>query len=306
MRFTVTYPLITHPVNPEFLSPDALRRFCQTAESAGFDAIGFTDHPAPSHRWLEAGGHDALDPFVALAFCAGVTERLRLIPNILVLPYRNPFLVAKAVASLDLLSGGRFTLAVAAGYQRREFQALGVDFDDRNERFDEALQVLRRAFTEDDIHVAGTDFEATGITADPKPATPPPLWVGGNSRRARRRVARFADGWSPFPASRVLANTAKTKPLETVAELAVLLEELWRFVEDEGRDPGDIDVVFGTSRGGDPSSEHFDADERLAGLEDLAALGVTWSSVGVPYDSLTRALEVLEKFGESVIVPTRR
>src|SRR3954471_10539941 len=132
MKHWVTYPLIAHPYDPAFVTKDALTRFAQTAEAAGFDGIGFTDHPAPSHRWLQAGGHDALDPFTALAFIAAVTERIRLIPNIVVLPYRNPFLVAKSIATIDALSGGRFTLAVAAGYQRSEYAALGVDFENRN------------------------------------------------------------------------------------------------------------------------------------------------------------------------------
>ena len=106
MNFWVTYPLVAHPYNPEFLTKSGLTRFSVAAEAAGFSGIGFTDHPAPSERWLAAGGHDALDPLTALAFCAAVTDRLRLIPNILVLPYRNPFLVAKAGATLDALSDG--------------------------------------------------------------------------------------------------------------------------------------------------------------------------------------------------------
>jgi len=114
MKHWVTYPLVAHPYHPAFVTKDAIVRFAQTAEAAGFSGIGFTDHPAPSDRWLRAGGHDALDPFSALAFVAAVTERIRLIPNIVVLPYRNPFLVAKMVATIDALSGGRFTLATAA------------------------------------------------------------------------------------------------------------------------------------------------------------------------------------------------
>ena len=108
MRFSVTYPLVTHPYNPEFVTKEGLTRFAVAAEGSGFDGIGFTDHPAPTDRWLKAGGHDALDPFAALAFVAAVTERMLLIPNIVVLPYRNPFLVAKSIATIDALSGGRF------------------------------------------------------------------------------------------------------------------------------------------------------------------------------------------------------
>ena len=188
----------------------------------------------PTHRWLEAGGHDALDPFVALAFCAAVTERMRLIPDILVLPYRNPFLTAKAVASIDALSDGRFILAVATGYLRGEYRALGVDFEERNALFDQAIDVMRGIWTEDDYAYEGHGFLAHGQTVNPKPDPQPPIWIGGNSRLSRRRVARYGDGWSPFPAPPQLATTAKTPALETVQDLAAMLDELWGYVDDAG------------------------------------------------------------------------
>jgi probable F420-dependent oxidoreductase len=301
MNYWVTYPLTTHPYNPELITKAALTRFCEVAEAAGFAGIGFTDHPAPSEKWLKAGGHDALDPFTALSFCAAVTDRMRLIPNIVVLPYRNPFLVAKAAATLDALSDGRFTLAVATGYMRGEYQALGVDFDQRNALFDEAIEVIRGVWSEDEYAHQGTTFTARGQTANPKPTPHPPIWIGGNSRISRQRVARDADGWSPFPAPRVLASTAKTRPLESVDDLRPMLDELWRFMEEAGRDPASIDVSFGSNAGGDPGRDTFDADAQLAAVEELAAIGVTWSGVGVPGDSLDHALETLERFGTSVI-----
>src|SRR3984957_6004396 len=182
MNFWVTYPLVAHPYNPEFLRKPTLPRFSLAAEVAGFSGIGFTDHPAPSERWLAAGGHDALDPLTALAFCAAVTNRLRLIPNILVLPYRNPFLVAKAGATLDALSDGRFTLAVATGYMRGEYKALGVDFEQRNALFDEAIEVIRGVWSEDEFAHEGSTFSAKGQTANPKPTPHPPIWIGGENR----------------------------------------------------------------------------------------------------------------------------
>ena len=99
-----------------------------------------------------------------MAFAAARTKQLRLIPNIVVLPYRNPFVVAKAGATLDLLSDGRFTLAVGAGYLKCEFDALGVDHGQRNEIFDEALDVLKAIWTSDDVTFEGTHFRAEGIT----------------------------------------------------------------------------------------------------------------------------------------------
>ena len=304
MKYWVTYPLVTHPYNPELLTKDAVVAFARTAEAAGFDGIGFTDHPAPTHRWLQAGGHDALDPFAALAFVAAVTDRVRLIPNIVVLPYRNPFLVAKSIATIDALSGGRFTLATATGYLKGEYKALGVDFDERNDLFDEAIEVLRGVWADDDFAYEGRHFLAHGQTANPKPESVP-LWIGGNSKRARRRVAEVGDGWCPFPAPRQLATTAKTPPLETVADLAAMLDHLWQQVDESGRDRSEIDVAFGTSAGGSVGSDDFDGDAHREGLADLARLGVTWATAGVPGDSLAHALDSLERYGETVIGPLR-
>ena len=239
MRFSVTYPLIAHPYNPEFLTRGALKQFCETAERCGFDGIGFTDHPAPTAKWLQTGGHDALDPFVVLSFCATVTERIRLIPNIVVLPYRHPLIVAKMVATLDMLSEGRFTLAVATGYLRAEYKALGVDFEQRNALFDQAIDVIRGVWSDDAFSFEGAGISAKGLSANPKPNPQPPLWIGGNSRQSRRRVARYGDGWTPFPAPRVMSKTTKTPPLETVEDLAAMLDELWRYVDEAGRDPAE-------------------------------------------------------------------
>ena len=300
MRHWVTYPLITHPYDPAFVTKDAITRFARTAEQAGFDGIGFTDHPAPSDRWLQSGGHDALDPFAALAFVAAVTDRLLLIPNIVVLPYRNPFLVAKSVATIDALSGGRFVLSTAVGYQRAEYRALGVAFEDRNELFDEAIDVLKGIWNTDDFAYEGKNFTAKGQTANPKPAHTP-IWIGGNSQRARQRVATVADGWNPFPAPRSLAVTTKTVALETVDDLAPLLDDLWRRVDEAGRDRSEIAVSFTNLVGGQPGSPAFDADESRGGVAALAALGVTWTSTSVPSDSVERAIEALEQYGAQVI-----
>jgi probable F420-dependent oxidoreductase len=305
MRFSVTYPLVAHPYNPELLSRHALERFCQVAEASGFDGVGFTDHPAPTAKWLHSGGHDALDPFVALAFCAATTKRIRLIPNIVVLPYRHPLIVAKMVATLDMLSEGRFTLAVATGYLRGEYRALGIDFEQRNALFDQAVEVMRGVWSDDNFTYEGVGISAAGLAANPKPSSPPPLWIGGNSRQSRRRVALYGDGWTPFPAPRGVSKTTKTPPLETVGDLAQMLDELWAFVDDAGRDRAEIDVAFGTSDGGPPGSRSFDPDAHRSGLDELTRLGVTWGHTGVPGDSLAHALEALEQYGETVIAPTQ-
>ena len=301
MKFSVTYPLASGRRSAEFATRRGLVEFARAAEEAGFDGIGFTDHPAPTHRWLSAGGHDTFDPFAALAFTAAVTERMLLIPNIVVLPYRNPFLVAKSVATIDVLSGGRFVLAVGTGYLKGEYRALGVDFDERNELFDEAIDVMRGVWSTEDFRYEGRNFTAYGQTVNPKPSRRMPIWIGGNSRLTRRRVAEKADGWVPFPAPRGLAVTARTPPLETLEDLSGLLDDLWRQAEATGRDPAELDVSFTTLAGGSPTDDDFNPEAHLEALVDLADLGVTWCSAPIPGDSLSRALEALHRYGESVI-----
>lgn len=303
MRFTITHPMHTHPYNPEMASGSGIATVAAAAEAAGFDGFGFTDHPAPSQRWLEAGGHDALDPFVALGFAAARTTSLRLIPNIVVLPYRNPFVVAKSGATLDLLSGGRFTLAVGVGYLKREFAALGVNYDERAELFEEALAVIRAVWTTDDITYEGRHFSARGITAHPLPVSRPhpPIWIGGNTGAARQRVAEYGDGWCPFPAPAGLARTAGTAVIDSVDGLVAGIDDLRRRCDAAGKDWSGVDVTFTNFKGGSPAGDAFNADAYLCGLEKLAAVGVTWVQVSLPGDSLVHALDSIDRFRASVL-----
>ncbi|OBA68572.1 LLM class F420-dependent oxidoreductase [Mycolicibacterium elephantis] len=302
MRFTFTHPMHSHPYNPELVTGAGIAAVAAAAEKAGFDGFGFTDHPAPTERWLQAGGHDAVDPFVAMGFAAATTTTLRLVPNIVVLPYRNPFVVAKAGATLDLLSQGRFTLAVGVGYLKREFTALGVQFDERAALFEEALEVIRGIWTTDDFSYQGRHFTAEGITAHPRPVSDPhpPIWIGGNTAAARRRVVKFGDGWCPFAAPAMLAKTARTAEMDA-DRLAAGVDDLRRRFDEADRDFSAIDITFTNPDGGTPGADDFNADAYLSGLEKLAAVGVTWVQVGLPGDSLAHVLDTIEEFGSSVI-----
>src|SRR5437879_11325137 len=122
--------LPTHRVDnqDEFLTAAAVAEMAATAETAGFDAVYVTEHPVPGDAWLASGGHHALDPFVVLSAAAAATSRLRLQTNLVIAAYRNPFLLAKALASLDVISGGRVIAGIGTGYLEPEFAALGVEF----------------------------------------------------------------------------------------------------------------------------------------------------------------------------------
>ena len=298
MRFTVQLPTERVDRGEEFLSAAAVAEMARAAEAAGFAACFVTDHPMPGDRWLASGGHHTLDPFVALSFAAAATSTLRLHTHVLVLPYRNPFLVAKAAASLDVLSGGRLILGVASGYLESEFAALGVDFAERNELCDEAIPALRRAWGESGVALAGRHFSATGNTALPRPLQKPhpPIWVGGNSRRAIRRAVELGDGWLPFPAPPRLAGHIRTAALTSLDDLSEGLAFARQHARAIGRSQP-LDVCFVPFGFELFAREPVDPGRFRARVAELEAMGVSWLAINVPCDSRAEYCEKLARLG---------
>ena len=293
MQFSYGDPM-SCPLNPAFATGPALSALAQQAEDAGFGAAYVTEHPAPSQRWREAGGHDALDPFVALMAMAGGTTRLRLLTNLTVIPYRNPFLLAKASATLDVLSGGRVILGAGVGYMKSEFAALGVDFETRNARFDEYLKVLKLAWLGETVSYEGEFVSARGVTPYPPSAQRPgpPIWLGGNSKLTRRRVAEHADGWMPMPSARGAGGT----PLETLDDLTELLGYLHAQAASIGRTtPIDVMCVLPG-----PAADAADAGT-IGMVKRLAEAGVTWLAVNGKGETPDEARAFIERFGSGVI-----
>jgi probable F420-dependent oxidoreductase len=300
MKFIVEYPVISTP-GTGWLEPANIIRFAQAVENAGLDGIAFTDHPAPSLRWLGAGGHETFDPFVALGFCAAVTTRIRLLTWLTVVPYRNPFLAAKSMTTVDLLSGGRTTFALGTGYLRSEFAALGVDFAERNDLFEESVQVMKAAWTGDEISFEGRHFKAIGQVGRPRPLQRPhpPLWIGGNSAVARDRVARLAQGWAPMRAPAALARSARTLAVESTDQLGTLIEDLASRLAAVGRSLAEIDILAGAD-GGSLGNE-LSSEQRLRSFAEVEAIGATVTSVQVPRGSVQEATEAVLRFGKEVL-----
>jgi probable F420-dependent oxidoreductase len=246
----------------EFVTSEAVAEMARAAETAGFDAVFVTDHPFPDDAWLQSGGHHALDPLVALAFAAAATTTVRLHTNLYVAAYRNPFVSAKGVATLDRLSGGRVILGIGAGYLEPEFAALGVPFDERNDLTDEAIVMMKRAWSESGVTATGRHFDASaGHTALPRPIQQPhpPIWIGGNSKRAIRRAVDLADGWMPMPNPAKYAARRHSAALETLDDLKAGIAYGREYAASVGR-TAPLGVMYALGR--DP-------------LEDLVAAGVT-------------------------------
>lgn len=299
MHFSLTYPTVMLDPPEELLAAEGMAEIAAAAEEAGFAGVAFSEHPATPQSWrLDGAGHDQLDPFLALTVAATATAGLRLLTFLTVLPYRNPFLLAKTTATLDRLSGGRLTLGVGTGYLEGEFAALGVDFAERNELFDEAMEVLRLAWTGAPVDRRGRHFSAAGAVSRPTPvaAPQPPIWIGGNSRLTRRRVAQLAQGWAPVPTDAAQVRRRKTAQLESLDQLAAWIRELQAEREELGRlAPADVMYMVLDA---DPRAE---PDRYLERVQQLADIGVTWLSLGVRGRTVAEVTDRLAEVGEGVL-----
>jgi probable F420-dependent oxidoreductase len=282
-----------------------MTRVAQAAEECGYDAISFSEHPAPSGKWLNAGGHESLDQTSALAFCAAVTSRVRLMTYLLVLPYHNPFLAAKALSTVDLLSGGRLTVVAGTGYLRSEFLALNVDMSQRNELFDESLEVMRGVWRESPFAYTGKHFTARGVASLPAPVQPggPPVLIGGNSALARARAARN-QGWSPLMVSPEVARTSRTPGIATVGELAAQIRQVRDAAAANGA-PAPMTADRLTIQVHTPQAGFMQrpgsAQEHRDHLGQLADAGVDSFVLRPPGDRVEHTVEALHKYAEAFL-----
>jgi len=184
--------------------PEVAAAVAVAAESAGFDSVWTGEHvvlPDPQVPPSPAPpDFPMLDPAVALAFLAGRTRTLRLATGIVILPQRNPLVLAKELASVDVVSGGRLIFGLGAGYLQPEFDALGAPFSDRGPRTSEAIEVVRALWTQQNPHFDGRFWSFSGIQTLPRPVQRPhpPIVVGGHSPPAFRRAVAQGDGWYGF------------------------------------------------------------------------------------------------------------
>lgn len=300
MRFILHYPE-TNGTDRDMLDAGALDEVAVAAEKAGFGAISLTEHPVPGAGWLESGGHQSLDPFVALGFAAAATTTLRLMTNLSVAPYRNPFLLAKAAATVDKLSGGRLILGLGAGYQKSEFFALGVDAAERGALFEEALDVLPLHWSGEPFSYQGRHFNARNVIARPKPVQNPiPIWIGGNTPAARRRAAQKGQGWLPMMAPPSVAATAQTTAINSRDELAGLIQGVKDAAAAAGRtEPLDFTCSYGDQEIG--SNPTVDADRHREQFAELEKVGATWCIISCHSQSRETTLDYIEAFGATYL-----
>lgn len=213
MEFGLCIPHYGKPIDiPKIL--DTVRR----AEGLGFDSVWVTDHILVP-RTLEIIYRDhMLEPLALLSHVAAITQRAKIGTSVIILPYRNPIVVAKMLSTIDHLSGGRLIFGAAVGWMEPEFAALGAPFAERGTFSDECLRLIKALWTQAPVSFDGKYFGFRDMQASPLPVQQPhpPIWVGGNSARARRRVAELGDGWH-----------ATAMPLAALKAGVAHLREVW-------------------------------------------------------------------------------
>jgi len=199
----ILYPPIMSPWEPGASGVDIVH-VAQKADELGWDWMTISEHIVMPTEMAEVMGPRFPDSLTAAAVLAGATKRIKLLTYVLVLPYRNPVLLAKQIATLDFLSGGRFTLGVGGGHMQREFEALGVSFAERGTLSDEYIRAMKELWTAAEPSFKGRYVQFENIVFEPKPVQKPhpPILIGGNSKPAMRRAATLGDGWLPWLVTR--------------------------------------------------------------------------------------------------------
>lgn len=218
-------------------SRDGIIRAARQAEDLGFGDVWVSDHVVvPRERDYPPSAY-IHEPIVAMAVAAAVTDRVGIGTTVLVVPMRQPVLLAKQLASIDVMSGGRVILGAAAGWLEPEFDALGVDFDSRGPVLDEAIDLMRATWTEDPITrsapLAGAELR--DMRAQPQPTAPIPIWIGGHSAPVYRRAIAVGDGWhgafrTPAETRPIVEELRAGRPEEN---FVVSMRTRWDALEDD-------------------------------------------------------------------------
>ena len=266
MKLSVEFPSVSYREGHE-----AVRRFAREVERIGYDHIDVFDHVVMGYpvEGRPKGPYPAtmpiLEALIVIAQIAAVTSRITIGTEVLVLPQRHPTLVAKQVSTLDTLSGGRIRLGVGVGWQESEYEALGEDFHTRGARMDEAIGLLRAWWSDPQIDFHGRFYTIKAMAMEPKPPQGGrlPIWIGGMSEAAWRRVGQLGDGW--------LASQ-----ISDPASAKRAIAAIHRAAEAAGRDPKTIGLQsMVASPPKDAAGKQFYAehDRVLARALELRAMG---------------------------------
>jgi len=274
MKLTVEFPSVSYRWGPE-----GIIKLAQAVEQIGFDQLDMFDHVVMGYGTATRAAPmyppqmPIMEAIVMLSFIAAATNRIGLGTEVLVLPQRNPTLTAKQVSTLDTLSGGRVRLGVGVGWQESEYKALGEDFGNRGRRMDEAINLLRRYWSEESVSANSQFYQFEAIAMEPKPPQGGklPIWIGGSADATMKRVGELGDGW---------LATSQMRDAEVVASKSKILE----YAEAAGRDVSAIgfQMMLDTPPR-DEAGKGFYADKEkvFAAAERIKGFGFEWMAISM-------------------------
>jgi len=311
------------PGRGPFARPDVLVKLAEKVEALRYASIFVTDHVviptayaskypySPSGKPAGDWSQGYLEPLALMSFLAGVTSRVRLGTSVLVVPYRNPVVTAKMLATLDVMSGGRVILGAGVGWLREEFEALhSPPFEERGRVTDEYLRLMKECWTREPVEWSATYYRMARVSVLPKPVQKGgiPIWTGGHTDAALRRTGELADGWHPIGHR----APAKLYPAEYAEKVAVI--QGW--ARKAGRDPKDItlslrvplDLVSKRAKpsGGDRVPFRGRTSEVLQDVREYQGLGVSHFIFDLTPQDLRGQLAMMERFADEVRPKTLR
>ena len=298
--------------------PKGLTAIVQKGEQSGFDIVAPNDHiivPAGIDStypysedgvWAGASVVDCHDQLTALTFIAGKTQRIKILTSVMVVPYREPVLTAKIIASADVLSKGRIIVGCGAGWMQEEMDAIGAPpFKERGKVTDEYISIFKELWTKDNPEYHGEYASFEDIHFKPKPVQKPhpPLWIGGESKAALRRTARLGDGW--FPA----ANNPNFR-IDSSESLSTRLNVLRQLCEEEKREFSELDLGFFytglissdaiTGEGGKRQIFTGNPSDIASDIASFRNVGLDTIIFRMERPSLSETLDLIEWFGSEI------
>lgn len=286
-------------------TPTSIRQVLAACEQHKIDSIWTGDHVinapkidstypySPTGKFPLPPEETILEPLTFMGYAVAQTQTVQIGVSVLIVPYRNPVVTARAITTLDYLSEGRIIVGVGSGWMKEEFDALGVPFADRGAQTDEFIRVFKEIWTNPTPQFSGAYVQFSGITAYPLPVQKPhpPIWVGGNSKRAMRRALELGEGWQP----------GWSKPDQFAQEM----QDFQRIAERVGRDPKTVEISLLRPM---QIIDRADAHRPLIGTpeqiaEDIRAyqrLGVSHLVFAFRTSTLTETLETIERFATQI------
>ena len=290
MKLAVEFPSVAYREGPK-----AVGQLAKGIEDIGYDQLDVYDHVVMGYdiegrtKSIYPAQMPIIEAFMMLSYAAAVTEKIGLGTEVLVLPQRQPALVAKQVSSLDTLSGGRVRLGVGIGWQESEYEALGEKFKTRGRRMDEAMELLRAYWREERIEFESEHYPTEAMAMEPKPPQGEdlPIWVGGNTPPAFLRVGKYGDGWL---ASQVGDADFAKRAMDAIREAAV----------SANRDPNEIgwqSMIAPPPRAGDTAGKTFYAEPdrvaaRVVELKEMGFDGVAVNATAI-FQSGSRSVDAM-------------